>query len=753
MRNQGRLRRGLRERFYRSAAETLVLLHTAPGYDRRLALTRVAETLSSTMDLPLVWIGRVEPGDPRVDVFASAGSAVTYATALNLSMDITDPGGRGPTAIALRSGQARVTAVDAAEFSPWRDAATAYGFGWHIVAAAHTGDGGSLALSAYAQAGELPLGDELLDWAQRLADEMVRFWDHQTLLEHDLRMSRYRDAQRSIQRALMDQPDPAAVYHTLANALVEIAGALAVDVYHADVGEAILQRVALAGPMADAIRHLADQPSHSVAPRTSTPTLAFMRGESVVRVHPSTHPETITAWHVPTLAAVGAIGCWPVFSAPRSDAARVPIGVFSVVTVETDAFDAEMSGLLDEIADAAGLALNQHEQRRELRQEQARQTYLALHDDLTHLPNRRALDRHLERLLERARKHGRMLAVGILDVDDLKLFNDRYGHAVGDSVLVEIATRVRSALRDEDYIARQGGDEFVLVFENLECVEDLDPLLERVWDALQQPSAFTGSSHRLSASLGMALFPLHAQTSGAQLLRRADQAMYAVKAHKRTRPRWWAFPLSEDAGAAADDSATAALNPHGPAAAALLAPCSSLWSSLLPDVVEELYAAMAVHEGISRILETLRVAEGKSVRRRMVQHLRSLLSPRLDYAQQRERATRSGVFSAASGLEEVWLLEIVELLRGMLSARLGVTTQGDRRPLEIVMRRLALERQWQLESMRELQRRRVAVLGRINVLAWSADSYLELIKGPWIFWACMKRSWRAPWAGQILTVN
>ena len=75
MASQAPARRGLRERFYRSVAETLVLLHTAPGYDRRLALTQVAETLSSIMELPLVWIGRVEPGSSRVEVLAAAGSA------------------------------------------------------------------------------------------------------------------------------------------------------------------------------------------------------------------------------------------------------------------------------------------------------------------------------------------------------------------------------------------------------------------------------------------------------------------------------------------------------------------------------------------------------------------------------------------------------------------------------------------------------------------------------------------------------
>jgi diguanylate cyclase (GGDEF)-like protein len=428
---------------------------------------------------------------------------------------------------------------------------------------------------------------------------------------------------------------------------------------------------------------------------------------------------------------MGAVGCWPLFSAPRSEAgsAYVPMGVFVVVTAEPDAFDVEMCGLLEEIADAAGLALRQHEQRRALFQEQERQTYLALHDDLTHLPNRRALDRYLDGALLRAEQHGYLVAVGLLDLDDLKPINDRHGHAAGDCILVEVAARLREALRTEDYVARLGGDEFVLVFEDLEHGEDLDLMLDRIWYALQRPMVVDGATFHISASLGVALFPLHAQASGEQLLRRADQAMYQVKACKHNRARWWSLPLPDDDVAVRADEDGLGLAPYGELAAQLLAPCFKGWKHELSAVVENFLTELLAHEGISNILVALPSDDVDIVKHRLLRHLQILLRPDLAMASHRASAIRSGIFCAACGVEEVWLLEVIEWLRDLLASTLSTGAQGDRRPLGIVLQRLTLERQWQLESMRELQRRRVALLARLNALAWSAEGYLELIQG------------------------
>jgi diguanylate cyclase (GGDEF)-like protein len=681
------------------------------------------------MDLPLVWVGRRESGRSALEIMA-AGPAAEYMASLQLSNDEREEGGCGPAGIVLRQGTARLTPVDAPEFAPWREAARRYGFGAIIVAASNTADGGQLELAAYSRDGGPALGDELLDWAQRLVDELARFWDDQALLDRDLRLSRYRDAQRAIQRALLEQPDPEAVCRTLAHALVGVAGAAAVDVFVVD-GER-LRRVALVGTMAEAMGVLPDPPLHCDGPSIPAPTLCFMQGTPIIRSHPAAHPEVVSAWRTAPLAQMGAIGCWPVFSSlPGAFAStRVPAAVFVVVTAEADAFDAEMCRLLDEIADAAGLALRQHSDRRALLEEQARQTHLALHDALTNLPNRRALDKHLEGALARAQRHQRMVAVGMLDLDDLKPINDRYGHAGGDRILMQVAARLRDALRSDDYVARLGGDEFVLVLEDLESTEDLDVLLARVWQGLRQPLLVDEAKLQISASLGVALFPIHAQANGEQLLRRADQAMYLVKAQKRHRARWWSLPSSPgDAAGTADAHGGYEHPPYGEAAAELLRPWSRALESQLPSLVEGYYVDLLTHEGAANLLRALTVDDVAAVKRRLSWHLRLLLSPDLDADTHHARALQSGFFYAACGLEEVWLLEGVERLRDLFSVVLASDAHRDLRPLNIVLQRIALERQWQLESMRKLQRQRVALLARLNALAWSAEGYLELIQG------------------------
>ena len=171
----------LRSRFYQSVAETLTLLHTAPGYDRRLAVVEIARILAATMSLPLVWIGRRAPSEAVVQVLAAAGPQSDYAAELHLSNRADDAGGSGPVGIALREHRAQAVSIDAPMFAPWRAAAAQHGFSSCIAAAADTRDGGQLTLAVYA-GGSADLSEDLLDWAQRLADELAHFWDHQALV-------------------------------------------------------------------------------------------------------------------------------------------------------------------------------------------------------------------------------------------------------------------------------------------------------------------------------------------------------------------------------------------------------------------------------------------------------------------------------------------------------------------------------------------------------------------------------------------
>ncbi|MEO8811093.1 MAG: diguanylate cyclase [Rhodanobacter sp.] len=716
-----------RERFYESVAETLTLLHPFVGYDRRQALIDVATTLASVMELPLVWIGRRQPGQSTLDIVA-AGPSAAYAEALQISDDANAPSGRGPAGAALREGRPRLSKVDDPGFEPGREAARRHGLDSIIVAASGTADHGQLALAAYSRAGGPALTGELLDWAQRLADELARFWDDQALLERNLRLSRFRDAHRTIQRNLLDHPEPGTVYQTLADTLAKEAAASAVTVYVPE-GK-LLRRVVDVGHDGEANRFPSELPASSDGDVIAAATQAFMQGVPIVRQWPSLHPDMPLAASGESLPPVAAVGCWPIFSEPSAAPAaeRRAAAVLLLATAESDAFDADMRQLLDEISDTVGLALRQYDHHQALLQEQERQTYLALHDALTDLPNRRALDYHLERALARAGRHQHLVAVGMLDLDDLKPINDRHGHAVGDRVLIEVARRLHDALRAEDSVARLGGDEFVLVLEDLASEEDLAILLDRLWQSLQRPIVFGDSSVEITVSLGVALYPTHAQASGEQLLRLADQAMYRVKARSKPRSHWWelARPAGDVEMAVSDDLGVP--GPHGEQAAVLLRACMDDWQLLLPALVERFFSAIRAHAGLAALLDGFPPQTLDALKAHLSRQLHTLCYPALDLETQRAGALKAGVRQAASGVEEAWLGEAAGCLRDVLASTLGAGARASRSALAIVLQRLDMELQWQWEGMRELQRRRAALLARIQVAAWNAHDFLELLE-------------------------
>ena len=166
--------------------------------------------------------------------------------------------------------------------------------------------------------------------------------------------------------------------------------------------------------------------------------------------------------------------------------------------------------------------------------ERARQDYEATlerqarFDVLTGIPNRMLLLDRLGRALDRARRNGRLMAVCYLDLDGFKPINDRLGHAAGDRVLVETAGRLTAQLRSSDTVARLGGDEFVLLLCELENIAECEQIITRVLAAIAVPIELNGAQGKVSASLGIALFPGDADEPDA-LLRCADQAMYAAK--------------------------------------------------------------------------------------------------------------------------------------------------------------------------------------------------------------------------------
>lgn len=161
-------------------------------------------------------------------------------------------------------------------------------------------------------------------------------------------------------------------------------------------------------------------------------------------------------------------------------------------------------------------------------------SHQAEHDLLTGLPNRRSLDVQLANVHLLARHASRKFALFFMDLDGFKQVNDQYGHEIGDALLVEVADRFRQTLRQNDFIARFGGDEFVLVVDSFTHRMELIQLAQRL---LQQFSTqLTIKEHQLSigVSIGIAEFPLNGKSVN-QLLDAADKAMYISKQNGKNR--------------------------------------------------------------------------------------------------------------------------------------------------------------------------------------------------------------------------
>jgi diguanylate cyclase (GGDEF)-like protein/PAS domain S-box-containing protein len=157
----------------------------------------------------------------------------------------------------------------------------------------------------------------------------------------------------------------------------------------------------------------------------------------------------------------------------------------------------------------------------------------ALHDDLTNLPNRLLLVDRLTQSLARAERTDTNVAVLFLDLDRFKLVNDTLGHEAGDHLLVEVSDRLSRAMRVSDTVARFGGDEFVLVCEDVADADDARELATRALAVLEDPIVVSGRELYATGSIGVAVG--HARSSAEQLLRDADAAMYRAKDLGRAR--------------------------------------------------------------------------------------------------------------------------------------------------------------------------------------------------------------------------
>ncbi|MBD8872056.1 GGDEF domain-containing protein [Rhodanobacter sp. DHB23] len=206
-----------------------------------------------------------------------------------------------------------------------------------------------------------------------------------------------------------------------------------------------------------------------------------------------------------------------------------PIGALVVERQGDAGYGKADTELLEFVATQLGAVI-------ERKQDQVQLHHLALHDPLTDLPNRTLFRNRLQATLGNASRAKTLAALLYIDLDGFKQVNDLHGHAVGDLLLCEVAARIRGCLREHDTAARIGGDEFVVLLDTLAAPGHAVEIAERIRTTLTQTFLLQGQMIRISASIGVATFPLDGETSE-QLGRAADRAMYQAKKAGGNRTR------------------------------------------------------------------------------------------------------------------------------------------------------------------------------------------------------------------------
>lgn len=185
----------------------------------------------------------------------------------------------------------------------------------------------------------------------------------------------------------------------------------------------------------------------------------------------------------------------------------------------------DVNHLLDVVEDTLN---EERKQRLLIKEMKQKYQHLAHHDLLTGLPNRSLFADRLQQMLAHAKRSSSQGALIYLDLDKFKPVNDTLGHNIGDLVLMAIAQRLQSAVRESDTVARIGGDEFVVLLPVIESRLDASTVAEKIRLALEQPFEINGHTIQIGCSVGIAIYPEHGEDE-ISLMKNADTAMYQAK--------------------------------------------------------------------------------------------------------------------------------------------------------------------------------------------------------------------------------
>ena len=364
--------------------------------------------------------------------------------------------------------------------------------------------------------------DQLLQAIRVIGSQLGQFLQRKNSQQAALRLARMFAALSETNDAILHARSPDELFQRVCEAAVDGGKFSNTSIFlvapHADV----LSPVAVAGRAAHLLRELKISLDEALPEARGLIGLAF-RSQKPSVSNDFLNDERTRPWH-----AIGhQSGCRAAAALPLIHGGR-SIGAVLIYDDELNAFDAEILRLLERMAENVSHALDNFEREAERQRAAQRIEYLANHDGLTGLPNRVSFSQTLEQAIHSARRFARRFAVLFIDLDRFKIINDTLGHQAGDTLLKEMARRIREGLRASDFVARLGGDEFVVLVQEICDVEHVAIVARKLLAALMQPVIILGQECRVTASIGISMFPTDARDEQA-LMKNADAAMYVAK--------------------------------------------------------------------------------------------------------------------------------------------------------------------------------------------------------------------------------